>query len=302
MATDNNELLRVRMLKDPVKESPTRFRQMAPLYVNKECGWNCPKCNNPIIVTPLRAGEQYFTCETCHAKHYAVVSDEEFVTFSLKKKPRPAGETPQQPAQQKPANQQPSPNADKPAQGVLLGAPPFSSDGFDSNPPPVRKEPPVDQPCMYGPQPVMYGPQPVMYSPQPQYSPQENPNGGGATVVARPPAKQAPQSAQESNGLLQWGNIFNRKKYVLRVGKNTIGREDSQAPSDVQFSDPEMSRRSVCIEVTPTGNGYEFILTVLKATNAVLVNNAPVPIGARVQLVSGSGITLGKTLINFRVK
>ena len=120
-------------------------------------------------------------------------------------------------------------------------------------------------------------------------------------MVAQQPHKSAP-SFQESNGILQWGNIFNRKKYVLRVGENYIGREDPQAPSDVQFSDPEMSRRSVCIEVTPTGNGYEFILTVLKATNAVLVNNAPVPIGARVQLVSGSGITLGKTLINFRVK
>ncbi len=288
-----NEPLPVRMLKAPVKESPTKFRQETTLYVNKQCGWMCPKCNEPLIVTPLRPGEQYFTCEKCHAKHYAFVSEEEFYTFSLPKKPRPAGDTPQQPAPQKPVSQQPSSNTDKPAQGMLLGDPGFSDNGLNSNQTPAREERPRE------PVGVMYGPPPQIHKEKPAYTEHDSGEGGETVVAVRPKKGTA---GQESNGVLQWGNIFNRKKYTLRVGENIIGRADPQAPCDVQFNDPEMSRRSVCIEVTPMGKGYEFILTVKKATNPVLVNNAPVPIGARVQLVSGSGITLGKTVINFRVK
>ena len=108
-------------------------------------------------------------------------------------------------------------------------------------------------------------------------------------------------TAKLTAGELSWGSFFSRKRHTLKEGATIVGREDPHSPSDIQFDDPEMSRRSVCIEATPTAQGYIFHLTVLKATNPVLINNKPAPVGTPVQLSNGAVVKLGKTAITFKI-
>lgn len=111
-----------------------------------------------------------------------------------------------------------------------------------------------------------------------------------------------PKVAKESLGQLSWGNIFLRKTHLLKVGTTIIGRNDANAPSDVEFKDGEMSRRSVqiCVKALQD-NQFSYELTVLKASNPVLVNNQRIEVGQTVELKDKSAITLGRTVINFRI-
>lgn len=90
------------------------------------------------------------------------------------------------------------------------------------------------------------------------------------------------------------------KDYILKEGKNIVGRYDESAPSDISIKkDPSMSRRSVVIDVTSSEKGYFFKLKVLNATNPVLHNNTPLYIGDTVSLNFGDSITLGQTRFRF---
>ena len=100
--------------------------------------------------------------------------------------------------------------------------------------------------------------------------------------------------------MLTWGNIFSRKKYVLHEGTYILGRKSEGAHSDIEFNDVEMSRRSVSIEVQHKETGYFFKLTVLKATNPVLLNNKPMAETESVYLKYGDTIQMGHTVISFK--
>jgi len=103
---------------------------------------------------------------------------------------------------------------------------------------------------------------------------------------------------QLSNGCLLWGSLFSKKKYRLKMGSNTIGRKDSQKPSDLEFDDPEMSRQSVRIDVMP---GNEFMFNVNKSLNPVMVNGKTIYQGFCIKLRDDDEITMGKTTITFRI-
>ena len=104
-----------------------------------------------------------------------------------------------------------------------------------------------------------------------------------------------------SQGVLIWGNIFNRKKFPLSEGTYVIGRKDSKDHSDIELEDKEVSRRSVVLEVTRKENGrFFFKMTVKKALNPVLHNNRPLGVSESIFLNYGDSIQLGRTVINFR--
>ena len=101
--------------------------------------------------------------------------------------------------------------------------------------------------------------------------------------------------------MLVWGGLFSRKHFKLLAGPNIIGRKDKKTPSDLEFDDPEMSRRSVKIDAIPNGQGgFSFTLTVLKALNSVKVNNHIVAVGDSVKLENQASVTLGKTSFTFK--
>lgn len=105
--------------------------------------------------------------------------------------------------------------------------------------------------------------------------------------------------SNKSKGMLSWGNVFCRKKFILPKGNTIIGRKDPDYPSDIEFKDDKMSRRSVTISVTHEDKGWFFKLTVNKAMNPVYVNNSELAQGESVFLRYGSSIQLGKTIILF---
>ena len=105
---------------------------------------------------------------------------------------------------------------------------------------------------------------------------------------------------QRSTGMLTWGNIFRRKKFVLHEGSYLIGRKDSACPSDIEFDDEEMSRRSVLLDVIQKNDGFYYKLTVKKAMNPVLHNNKELEEQESVYLNFGDAFQLGRTVINFK--
>ena len=105
---------------------------------------------------------------------------------------------------------------------------------------------------------------------------------------------------QHSTGMLTWGNIFRRKKKVLHEGSYFIGRKDSTYPSDIEFDDDEMSRRSVLLEVIKKNDGFFYKLTVKKATNPVLHNNKELEEQESVYLNYGDAFQIGRTVIHFK--
>ena len=103
-----------------------------------------------------------------------------------------------------------------------------------------------------------------------------------------------------STGMLTWGKIFRRKKFVLHEGSYLIGRKDSACPSDIEFDDEEMSRRSVLLDVIRKNDGFYYKLTVKKAMNPVLHNNKELEEQESVYLNFGDAFQLGRTVINFK--
>lgn len=93
------------------------------------------------------------------------------------------------------------------------------------------------------------------------------------------------------------------KEFRLTQGSNIVGRfdPDPRSNSDITISDdPSMSRRSIDIFVEYNDmKGFTFRLSVLRATNPVLVNNNPLLIGEDFSLNFDDSIILGKTQFRF---
>lgn len=250
--------------------------------INRECGWICPRCNEEVRICPTKAGEQTFTCKHCNAS-FTLRVDADASTFMLSKK--------------KPATA--SSNADvksgiglvaaavaqKPARGMLLMA--------DDDDPAVKN--------YSNPEKQVSDVECLNTSKQkPQDS---NDDADCETRLGTNTKKKtaAEVSQHESTGMLVWGGLFSRKHFKLLAGPNIIGRKDKKTPSDLEFDDPEMSRRSVKIDAIPNGQGgFSFTLTVLKALNSVKVNNHIVAVGDSVKLENQASVTLGKTSFTFK--
>lgn len=109
-----------------------------------------------------------------------------------------------------------------------------------------------------------------------------------------------PTNPTTHRGKLHVANFFLfKKEFSLKIGKNIIGRRDKDFPSDIEFEDHTMSRKSVNLEVIYKNGGYHFLLKVLNATNPVLVNNQEFHIGDSVYLNYGDVFILGQTTIRF---
>ena len=108
-------------------------------------------------------------------------------------------------------------------------------------------------------------------------------------------------SRNNSNGKLVWQGLLCKKKYVLREGENYIGRKEPGVHSDLTLKDDYASARSICISVKYNEeDGYSFHLTVLKATNPVLVCGKEYEEGHSIDLNYGDTIVLGNTTLTFK--
>ena len=122
---------------------------------------------------------------------------------------------------------------------------------------------------------------------------------GEKTVVSN--SQPVTPTVRESAGFLQWGGMFSRKKYTLHEGANIIGRKDKRTPSDLEIEDPEMSRRSVRIDVIPESNGnLVYTLTILKSLNPIKINGKAMDEGISLKLRNNDTIVMGKTTLTFK--
>ena len=90
--------------------------------------------------------------------------------------------------------------------------------------------------------------------------------------------------------------------YPLKKGVYIIGRDDPDSPPEIPITgDSTVSRRSVQVEVVEDhGNGETlYPLTVLKATNPVLLNGKRLHEGDNVFLSFNDKLTMGKTELQF---
>lgn len=104
----------------------------------------------------------------------------------------------------------------------------------------------------------------------------------------------------KTNAKLTWWSLTGRKQYILRIGKNYVGRRDNENPSNLSLKDEYASAKSICIDVNKTVRGYTFHLTVEHATNPVLINGKEQPEGSSFDLNYGDTIKLGNTTLSFK--
>ena len=121
-------------------------------------------------------------------------------------------------------------------------------------------------------------------------------------AVSVPTEKVRIQVGKEvyASGKLEWGGFFRHKSYLLHEGKNYVGRNDSEIPSDVNIDDEYVSRRSILIEVAQAPKGYTYKLTVQKCTNPVLINGREQAVGNSIYLNYGDTILVGNTTLTFK--
>lgn len=102
------------------------------------------------------------------------------------------------------------------------------------------------------------------------------------------------------NARLQWNDHQDRKEIQITKPSTVIGRKDPEYPSDIQFEDRQISRRSVRIDMTSGFNNPTFTLVVQKSTNPVFVNGRKAMVGEIMALPDDSTIQLGRTRMVFR--
>lgn len=137
-------------------------------------------------------------------------------------------------------------------------------------------------------------------APVPSGAAKQQPAGSQPAPAPVKHTQKVGSTEMDALGEIVWGRFFAPKHFTLRPGIFTLGRKDTEQPSDIQIDDPYASRRSVSIEVMPQGTGYSFKLVVLKTTNPVFVNSNDITAGNSIYLNFGDTITLGRTKLTFK--
>ncbi|MBR1449189.1 MAG: FHA domain-containing protein [Prevotella sp.] len=245
--------------------------------IGKATSFICPKCNKPIAIKPEQPGVQVITCKDCNAKVHITAYDAEAEERLQKEQERLRQEQERIRQQQEEQRRQ--------QEQERLRKEQEEQERLRQEQERLRKEQEeVEQPHQYN------------YIDIPDPEPEPEPTPSDETVVT-------PRKRRVTNGELQWGGGFMSSPNKIRLldGSTLIGRKDPNTPSDIQFIDPEMSRRSVQIDAEPRNGVMTFTLTVLKDLNPVLVNGRRVPQGMSVLLKSGVKIKMGQTTLTFKL-
>lgn len=99
-------------------------------------------------------------------------------------------------------------------------------------------------------------------------------------------------------GILIWEEHGKERKWNLELGETIIGRQDKVESSDISLCDEAASRRSIKLSVVKgekSGN-FTFMLSVLRTTNAVYVNNNALYTGSSIYLNYGDRFKVGETV------
>lgn len=120
-----------------------------------------------------------------------------------------------------------------------------------------------------------------------------------------PAIKKEEGSTQVVRGALpkqaQLTDLSSGRSYSLQLGKNTLGRKapTSDASVQIETTDSFMSRNHIGIDVENQNGGIYCVLFNTHNRNKTLVNGTRVEDGDRIELQSGTIITLGNTQLKF---
>ena len=120
-----------------------------------------------------------------------------------------------------------------------------------------------------------------------------------------PAIKKEEGSTQVVRGALpkqaQLTDLSSGRSYSLQLGKNTLGRKapTSDASVQIETTDSFMSRNHIGIDVENQNGGIYCVLYNTRNRNKTLVNGTRVEDGDRIELQSGTIITLGNTQLKF---
>ena len=234
--------------------------------INLKTSFICPKCNKPIAATLTSVGEQAVTCKDCVTKVFITAYDPE-----EEKRIRQEEEKKKQRAEALRREREEALRQEEALRRIR-----------------EEEEEPQKQP-VHDDEVLVYTPEPITEQP--------NDDDSNETVVAQPKPKRI-----LTNYALQHGGGFLKQglRYRLYTGTTIVGRRDAKTPSDIQFDDPEMSRRSVQLDVEMQNGMMTVSLTVLKDLNPVLINGHRLPQGMSVRLINGTKIKLGQTVLTFK--
>ncbi len=250
----------------------------------------CPECAKKMrMKNPQKPGVYRLTCPFCN-KPFPVKIVDNSESKNAAPKPATPPVPPIPPVSPQP-QQQPQPQPAKDDEPVVIQY--CSSCGMKlriRNPQPGQHS--VRCPKCQSVQTYTYGtPAPAQNLAQPTPAPQ--------TVNKTKPVQGNYNLA--TGCLVQSRGIFRADAVHPLAGKETIiGRRANASPCDIMIDDATMSRRSVSIiaEAKNTGIAYKF--TVLNATNPVLHNGKPLPVGSSVYLNFGDTLVLGRTKFKFQ--
>lgn len=298
-----------------------RYVIKEPAKINKVTSLICPRCNKPMAIKPKQVGTQSITCSVCATKIFFTAIDPEeqkrqeelrlqqeeqkrqealrkqqeqqqrmMEAEALKRKQeqqRLQQQQEQQRLQQQQEQQRLQQQQEEQRRQEMLRQQEPEPDIHYADP-----EPDNDSPIPEPDQGYYNGE--TIYDNKPKDQ-KEPPKRESSTPD---PQKPRPMTTAE----LQWGGNWytSKSKRRLREGSNIIGRQDSGSPSDIQFIDPEMSRRSVRIDAERRNGVMNYTLTVQKALNPVYVNNQQIAEGKSVTLISGAKIVMGSTTLTFK--
>ena len=278
-------MIPVRVLGKPVYQG-NKYIIEKQAKINKQTCFICPCCNKSIALTPTRTGEQSITCKDCGTKVYITAYDPEEEALrkereeALRKEREEALRKEREEALRKEREEALRREREEALRKEREEALRREREQYEREEA-LRKERAEEQRRKQEEDQRMV-----------QYPQDDDSN---ETVVAKP-------KRVFTNYILQRGGGFFSKsvRFRLFTGTTIVGRKDSKTPSDIQFDDPEMSRRSVQLDVEMHNGVTTVILTVLKDLNPVLVNGIRVPQGDSVRLISETRIKMGQTELTFK--
>ncbi len=155
----------------------------------------------------------------------------------------------------------------------------------------------------YTPKPIRMGSAPKVSSPpspidteKARHTPTRRFNTSEELLKNASAQVQRPSSSIGRLSMVRLG--CDKKYFPLQLGENMVGRKDSTCPSDIEIDgDETMSRRSVLITVSKGSGGYDYMLTVLKTYNPVLVNGQSLTVGQTVRMSIGTSLYMGQTML-----
>jgi len=262
--------------------------------IGRQSSFICPKCNKPIAIKPTVEGEQAVTCKECNTQVFITAYDAEKEEQQKREQERLRQEAEAARRQREEEERRRREEEER----LHLEEERRRREEEERR---RREEEERRRRESIHPEPEP-SPTPEPHYDEPEVIPEPIPGPVLADDNDDNETRMAAPKRVMTNYELRWGGGLLSSAYKIRLlsGTTIVGRRDPNTPSDIQFNDPEMSRRSVRLDIEGSGPMPPVTLTVQKDLNPVLVNGRRIQRGESIRLMIGAKIKMGQTEITFK--